>query len=131
MIQIDIQVALVAKSCARGKVAQSPALALPRSEKRYRGKGKQVKPRHTDCLTRLSRIEGQVRGVSRMIENKRYCIDILTQLRAIRAALGKVETKVIKDHADHCIADAIGSGSEAEQKKKFSELIELFGRYTP
>ena len=51
-----------------------------------------MKPRHKDCLNRLSRIEGQVRGVSKMIEGERYCIDILTQLRAIRAALGKVET---------------------------------------
>ena len=80
---------------------------------------------------RLSRIEGQVRGVSKMIGQERYCIDILTQLRAIRAALGKVETQVLKDHADHCIADAINSGGEDEQRKKFSELIELFGRYTP
>jgi len=90
-----------------------------------------MKPRHKDCLTRLSRIEGQVRGVSKMIEEERYCIDILTQLRAIRAALGKVETEVLKDHADHCIADAISSGGEDEQRKKFNELIELFGRYAP
>ncbi len=90
-----------------------------------------MKPRHDDCLMRLSRIEGQVRGVSKMIGQERYCIDILTQLRAIRAALGKVETQVLKDHADHCIADAVRSGSEYEQRKKFSELIELFGRYTP
>lgn len=72
-----------------------------------------------------------MRGVAKMIEGERYCIDILMQLRAIRAALGKVETEVLKDHADHCIADAISSGSEDEQRKKFSELIELFGRYTP
>lgn len=90
-----------------------------------------MKPRHNDCLTRLSRIEGQVRGVAKMIEQERYCIDILTQLRAIRAALGKVETEVLKDHADHCIADAISSGSEVKQRKKFSELIDLFGRYAP
>jgi DNA-binding FrmR family transcriptional regulator len=90
-----------------------------------------VKPRHKDCLTRLSRIEGQVRGVSKMIEEERYCIDLLTQLRAIRAALGKVESEVLKDHADHCIADAINSGNEDDQREKFSELIELFGRYTP
>ena len=66
-----------------------------------------------------------------MIEEGRYCIDILTQLRAVRAALGKVENEVLKDHADYCISDAISSGSEDEQKKKFSELIELFGRYAP
>ena len=70
-------------------------------------------------------------SVAKMIEQERYCIDILTQLRAIRAALGKVETEVLKDHADHCIANAISSGSEDEQKKKFSELIDLFGRYAP
>ncbi len=89
-----------------------------------------MKPRHKDCLTRLSRIEGQVRGVSKMIEEERYCIDLLMQLRAIRAALGKVESEVLKDHTDHCIADAVKSGSEKEQREKFSELIDLFDRYT-
>lgn len=88
-----------------------------------------VKPRHKNCLSRLSRIEGQVRGIARMIEEERYCIDILTQLRAIKAALNKVETEVLKDHADHCIAQAIKSGSAKDQKQKFSELVELFERY--
>ena len=88
-----------------------------------------LKPRHKDCLSRLARIEGQVRGVARMVEEERYCIDILTQLRAIKAALNKVETEVLKDHADHCVAQAINSGSEKEQKKKFNELVELFERY--
>lgn len=88
-----------------------------------------MKPRHTDCLARLSRIEGQVRGVSRMIEDERYCIDILTQIRAIKAALNKVESAVLKDHADHCIVDAIKSGDTSEQKEKFNELVELFERY--
>jgi len=90
---------------------------------------KAVKPRHRDCLKRLSRIEGQVRGVSRMVDEQRYCIDILTQLSAIKAALNKVEAEILKDHADHCVADAIQSGDEAEQKQKFNELVELFGRY--
>ncbi len=72
-----------------------------------------------------------MRGVSKMIEEERYCIDLLMQLRAIRAALGKVESEVLKDHADHCIADAVKSGSEKEQREKFSELIDLFDRYTP
>lgn len=88
-----------------------------------------MKPRHENCLSRLSRIEGQVRGVSRMIEEGRYCIDILTQLRAIRAALNKVENEILKDHADHCVTDAIKSGNEAEQREKLVELIDLFGRY--
>ena len=88
-----------------------------------------MKPRHKDCLSRLSRIEGQVRGIARMIEDERYCIDILTQLRAIKSALNKVETEILKDHADHCVAEAIRSGSEKAQKVKFNELVELFERY--
>lgn len=88
-----------------------------------------MKPRHKDCLSRLSRIEGQVRGVARMIEEQRYCIDILTQMRAIKAALNKVETEILKDHADHCVADAIKSGDAREQTEKFNELVELIGRY--
>ena len=81
-------------------------------------------------LTRLSRIEGQVRGVSRMIEEDRYCIDVLTQLQAVRAALVKVETQMLKDHLGHCIEDAIVSGNTAEQRKKAGELIELLERGT-
>lgn len=88
-----------------------------------------MKPRHKDCLSRLSRIEGQVRGVARMIEEQRYCIDILTQMRAIKAALNKVETEILKDHADHCVADAIKSGDAREQTEKFNELVDLIGRY--
>jgi DNA-binding FrmR family transcriptional regulator len=81
-------------------------------------------------LARLSRIEGQVRGVSRMIEEERYCIDVLTQLQAVKAALKKVEEDVLKDHAAHCVAHAIKSGDAANQKQKFDELVELFGRYS-
>jgi CsoR family transcriptional regulator, copper-sensing transcriptional repressor len=81
-------------------------------------------------LTRLSRIEGQVRGVARMIEEERYCIDVLTQLQAIKAALRKVEEDVLKDHASHCVAHAIKSGDVNDQKQKFDELVELFGRYS-
>ena len=88
-----------------------------------------MKPRHKDCLSRLSRIEGQVRGVARMIKEQRYCIDILTQMRAITAALNQVETEILKDHADHCVADAIKSGDAREQTKKFNELVDLIGRY--
>ena len=81
-------------------------------------------------LTRLSRIEGQVRGVARMIEEERYCIEVLTQLQAIKAALRKVEEDVLKDHASHCVAHAIKSGDVNDQKQKFDELVELFGRYS-
>ncbi|HEX3917001.1 MAG TPA: metal-sensitive transcriptional regulator [Caulobacteraceae bacterium] len=79
-------------------------------------------------LNRLSRIEGQVRGVTRMVEDGRYCIDVLTQIRAVRAALVRVESEMLKAHLGHCIEDAIVSGNEAEQRKKASELIELLER---
>lgn len=79
-------------------------------------------------LNRLRRIEGQVRGVARMIEEDRYCIDVLTQLQAIRAALVRVETGMLKDHLDHCIETAIVSGDHGEQRKKAGELIELLER---
>lgn len=79
-------------------------------------------------LNRLNRIEGQVRGVARMIEDERYCIDVLTQLQAIRAAVQKAETELLKDHLDHCIEGAIISGDRNEQRKKAGELIELLGR---
>lgn len=81
-------------------------------------------------LNRLSRIEGQVRGVSRMIEEDRYCIDILTQVQALRAALAKVETELLRDHLSHCIEGAIVSGDKEEQRKKAEELILLLQRNT-
>jgi len=83
------------------------------------------KPR---LLARLGRIEGQVRGITRMIEEGRYCIDVLTQLRAVRAALVKVETGMLKDHLDYCIEDAIVGGDAREQRKKVSELVALLER---
>jgi DNA-binding FrmR family transcriptional regulator len=81
-------------------------------------------------VNRLKRIEGQVRGVARMIEEDRYCIDVLTQLQAVGAALARVETEMLKDHLGHCIESAIVSGDAAEQRQKASELIELLGRAT-
>jgi DNA-binding FrmR family transcriptional regulator len=79
-------------------------------------------------LTRLNRIEGQVRGIARMIEDDRYCVDVLTQLQAARAALVKVETQMLKDHLGHCIEEAIVGGNAGEQRKKAKELIELLER---
>lgn len=79
-------------------------------------------------INRLRRVEGQVRGLTRMIEEGRYCIDVLTQLRAARAALTRVETEMLQDHLNHCIEHAIVSGDAGEQRKKAAELIELIGR---
>lgn len=80
----------------------------------------------TAKVNRLNRIAGQVRGVAQMIEDDRYCIDILHQIQAVKSALAKVESQVLKDHAACCVAEAIASGDETEQREKFNELVELF-----
>lgn len=85
-------------------------------------------PTRTACLKRLSRIEGQVRGLSRMVEEDRYCIDIVTQVAAVRAALKKVEEEVLRDHLGHCVAHAMQSGDADDQRAKVSELIEVLGK---
>ena len=76
-------------------------------------------------LARLSRIEGQVRGVARMIEEDRYCIDVITQIRAVRAALDKVEQETLGDHLRHCVAHAFHAGSSKERQTKIDELMEV------
>ena len=70
----------------------------------------------------------RVRGLARMVEEDRYCIDILTQLQAVRSALAKAESEILKDHAACCVAEAIASGDATEQKAKFNELVELMER---
>ena len=76
-------------------------------------------------LARLGRIEGQVRGVARMVEEDRYCIDVITQVRAIRAALDKVEQETLSDHLQHCVAHAFHAGSEGDRQTKIDELLEV------
>ncbi|WP_409191311.1 metal-sensitive transcriptional regulator [Bradyrhizobium sp. RDM4] len=77
---------------------------------------------------RLGRIEGQVRGLSKMVEDDRYCIDIVTQISAVRAALRRVEEEILKDHVAHCVAHAIASGDKADQREKIAELMAVIGR---
>jgi DNA-binding FrmR family transcriptional regulator len=79
-------------------------------------------------LNRLSRIEGQVRGVAKMVADDRYCIDVLTQIQAIRAALAKTESEILREHLGHCIEGAIVGGDKAEQRVKAAELIQLLER---
>ncbi len=80
-------------------------------------------------LKRLARIEGQVRGVSRMIEDDRYCIDILTQLGAVDTALEAVAIKVLEDHVQHCVAAALASGDKADASAKAAELLDAVQRF--
>ena len=82
----------------------------------------------TSCQKRLSRIEGQVRGLARMVDEDRYCIDIVTQISAVRAALRRVEEEVLKDHVAHCVEHAIASGDKADQRRKITELMDVIGR---
>jgi DNA-binding FrmR family transcriptional regulator len=77
---------------------------------------------------RLGRIEGQVRGLSKMVEEDRYCIDIVTQISAVRAALRRVEEEVLKDHVAHCVEHAIATGDKADQREKIAELMAVIGR---
>src|SRR4029453_13479099 len=80
------------------------------------------------CAKRLSRIEGQVRGIARMVDEDRYCIDIVTQVAAVRAALRRVEEEILGDHVAHCVEHAIASGNKADQRKKIEELMEVVSR---
>jgi DNA-binding FrmR family transcriptional regulator len=80
------------------------------------------------CKKRLGRIEGQVRGLAKMVDDDRYCIDIVTQISAVRAALRRVEEEVLKDHVAHCVEHAISSGDKADQRKKIAELMAVVGR---
>jgi len=80
------------------------------------------------CRRRLNRIEGQVRGLLRMVEDERYCIDIVTQLAAVRAALARVEEEILRDHVAHCVEGAIRSGNAADQRRKVTELMDVLAR---
>jgi len=80
-------------------------------------------------LKRLARIEGQVRGISRMIEDDRYCIDVLTQLGAVDTALEAVAIKVLEDHVQHCVAAALASGDEGDASAKAEELLDAVQRF--
>jgi DNA-binding FrmR family transcriptional regulator len=82
----------------------------------------------TTARKRLNRIEGQVRGLARMVDEDRYCIDIVTQISAVRAALRRLEEEVLRDHVAHCVHEAIASGDQNEQRRKVAELMDVLGR---
>jgi DNA-binding FrmR family transcriptional regulator len=87
-----------------------------------------MKEHDPKLISRLNRIEGQVRGISKMVTEGRYCIDVLTQLQAVRAALSRVETTMLQDHLGHCIEGAITAGDVDDQRAKAAELIQLLER---
>jgi DNA-binding FrmR family transcriptional regulator len=79
-------------------------------------------------VKRLNRIAGQVAGVARMVAEDRYCMDILTQVQAIKAALARAEAEILRDHAAHCVRDAIAAGDAPATQAKLDELVDLFDR---
>jgi DNA-binding FrmR family transcriptional regulator len=83
---------------------------------------------HDEQLVLLNRIEGQIRGIQKMIEEKRYCVDIITQIQSVQGALLKVENAIFAKHLNSCVVGALKGKSEAEQQKKINELIELISR---
>jgi DNA-binding FrmR family transcriptional regulator len=92
-----------------------------------------VVPRETaarqDLLLRLRRVEGQVRGVQKMVEEERYCPDVLVQMSAIHESLRAVERILMKDHLQHCATEALRSGDERQAQRTYNELTELFYRH--
>ena len=80
-------------------------------------------------VRRLHRIEGQVRGIERMLEEDRYCIDVLTQIAAVSTALESVAFRILDDHVNHCVAGALASGDPADAAQKSSELLEAVHRF--
>jgi CsoR family transcriptional regulator, copper-sensing transcriptional repressor len=87
-------------------------------------------PVKQSATARLSRIEGQVRGIARMIATDRYCIDVMNQIAAVKAALKKVEDEILKDHIEHCVEHAIISGDTKDQRRKVAELVQVLGHIT-
>lgn len=82
-------------------------------------------PSHDDNLVALRRIEGQVRGVQAMIESRKYCVDILNQIYAIKGALSRVEEKILEKHLQNCVTKAVKGSSEKEKQQKLDEILNL------
>jgi len=85
-------------------------------------------PNHQDNITALKRIEGQVRGIQKMIEDRQYCIDILNQILAIKGALSRVEEKILQKHFQHCVTTAMTGSSGKEKQQKLDEILALINR---
>lgn len=83
-------------------------------------------PDHQKQIKRINRIQGQLNGVRNMIEEQRYCPDILNQLKAVKSAIVSLQAEVLKTHLDHCVTEAMTSKNKAKKEKKIKELVELF-----
>ena len=84
---------------------------------------------HTDTLGYLKKIEGQIRGIQKMIEEKRYCVDVLMQLHSVVGAILSVEDKILKRHLEHCVTSAVRSRSKKDIEAKIAEIIQLISQF--
>jgi len=82
------------------------------------------------ALGRLRRIEGQIQGIQRMVDEEQYCVDILLQLSAVQGAVAQVQKLVLGQHIESCVSDAIRSGTTRERQKKVGELLDVFSRFS-
>ncbi len=87
-------------------------------------------PSHEDQLLRLRKVEGQVRGIQNMIQERRYCMDLLSQIKAVTGALLKIESGILKTHLQHCVNDAIKSKNKKNAELKIIEITKLFEKMT-
>ncbi|MBY0315372.1 MAG: metal-sensitive transcriptional regulator [Bdellovibrionales bacterium] len=87
---------------------------------------KKSNPDHSNDIARLNRILGQVEGIKKMIEDKRYCVDILTQTKAVGSAIKGLEASILERHLQHCVSSAIEAKNKNESQKKIEELLDLF-----
>jgi DNA-binding FrmR family transcriptional regulator len=91
---------------------------------------RQIYPSHDEQLERLSKVEGQIKGVRRMIEERRYCIDIVSQIKAVEAALRQVQMGVLEKHIHHCVAESVRAKNPEQLEQKVEELVKVMGRMT-
>ena len=121
------------------KIKRQPTKRASRSPKKgtdskltchAQNKGDQQHPDHSYALTSLNRVQGQLSGIEKMIQNRRYCVDILVQFRAAMAAMRNLEVEVFNTHLSHCVSDAVRLRNPKEVKQKIAELTELLIRRT-
>ena len=85
-------------------------------------------PDHKSQLARLARIEGQIKGIGRMIDERRYCIDIVSQIKAVQSALKQVQMGVLEKHIHHCVAESAASGNAAHLNEKIEEIVQVVAK---
>ena len=101
------------------------ALKISEAEHEHKGGGQSLHPDHSANLNRIQRMKGQLDGIGKMISERRYCVDIVTQIRAVRQALRALEGQILEKHLHHCVHGAVTSGNKAESNRKIEEIIGL------